>query len=347
MTQASPKNRRTRFWLLALVVLFAVTAVVAWSRVGMLNLPAPPDGLTFEDAGFAGLKDMQAVDHLIKAAAIAEGPDALPATADDAVRAVVEGLRRIRAGDTVDGLERMREGIRLDPDNLVLANAYRMETFRLRRAYLKQARAGLMLTAEFPPHLEKQPILFFEGLVADHPSRETRLHLALAWVDLMLLFPALEIKAPASVESVSLLTEILDGGDPGYVPALFARGLNHLHRPARLVWPEAAETPIDAAVQDIGRCVAIGRMYDVGSDRLRAGLAVALGDAYVKTGRYDVARSWWQIAQNLCADDHLRAAVRRRYAWTNDDMLDCLEAELDRSRADLGRPLSDLSFMWN
>ena len=27
--------------------------------------------------------------------------------------------------------------------------------------------------------------------------------------------------------------------EPAYVPALFGRGLNYLHRPARLVWPES------------------------------------------------------------------------------------------------------------
>ena len=117
----------------------------------------------------------------------------------------------------------------------------------------------------------------------------------MAWVDEMLLFPALEIKAPSSVQAVDLLTQVIDQGNAGYVPALFARGLNHLHRPARLIWPESAKTRRDAAAQDIGRCVAIGRHVSAGSARLRATLALSLGDAYVKDGRLNVARSWWQI----------------------------------------------------
>ena len=163
----------------------------------------------------------------------------------------------------------------------------------------------------------------------------------------MLLFPALEIKAPASVQSVDLLTQVLDKDYPAYVPALFARGLNHLHRPARLVWPESARTPKDAAARDIGRCVAIGRRLGAGSARLQATLALSLGDAYVKAGRLNVARSWWQIAQNLCRDEDLQTAVRRRYAWQNEEILDRLEDELDRGRSELDHPMTDLALMWN
>jgi hypothetical protein len=241
----------------------------------------------------------------------------------------------------------MRRGIRLDPNNLVLANAYRMVVFRLRRDFLAASRRALAVAPKFPPELDGQPIAFFEELDRQHASRETKLHLALSWVDEMLLFPALEIKAPASVQSVDLLTQVLDKDDPAYVPALFARGLNHLHRPARLVWPESARTPKDAAARDIGRCVAIGRRLGAGSARLQATLALSLGDAYVKAGRLNVARSWWQIAQNLCRDQDLQTAVRRRYAWQNEEILDRLEDELDRGRGELDHPMTDLAMMWN
>ena len=180
-----------------------------------------------------------------------------------------------------------------------------------------------------------------------NPCREAQLQLALAWVDEMLLFPALEIKAPSSVEAVRILTGLIDGGEEAYVPALFARGLNHLHRPARLVWPESESTPLDAAAQDIGRCVAIGRKLGVGSKRLQALLSVALGDAYVKAGKFSVARSWWQVAQNLCGDAVVQEAVRRRYGWRDEEILDGLEAELDRGRSELDRPMTDLAMMWN
>jgi hypothetical protein len=162
------------------------------------------------------------------------------------------------------------------------------------------------------------------------------------------LFPALEIKAPSSVEAVDLLSDLIDHGHAAYVPALFARGLNHLHRPARLVWPESAKTPRDAAVQDIGRCVAIGRKLGAGSPRLQATLAMTLGDAYVKAGEPSVARSWWQVAQNLArSDSSLQEAVRRRYGWNDEEILDRLEEELDRSRSQLDRPMTDLALMWD
>jgi len=242
----------------------------------------------------------------------------------------------------------MRTAVREEPTNLVLANVYRMEVFRLRRAFLREAKQRGELSPHFPPHLDRQPIAFFEELVREHPSREAKLSLALSWVDEMLLFPALEIKAPSSVQAVDILTELLSSPDnAAYVPALFARGLNHVHRPARLVWPESNRTEKDAAAKDIAKCVAIGRKLKVGSDRLHATLSMTLGDAYLKAGRFGVARSWWQIAQNLCRDEDLQQAVRRRYAWRDEEMLDRLEEELDRSRSELEHPMTDLAMMWN
>jgi hypothetical protein len=74
---------------------------------------------------------------------------------------------------------------------------------------------------------------------------------------------------------------------------------------------------------------------------------MTLGDAYVKTGRLNVARSWWQIAQNLCHDDDIQQAIRRRYAWGDEEILDRLEEELDRARMELDHPMTDLAMMWN
>jgi hypothetical protein len=259
---------------------------------------------------------------------------------------VRDGLRMIR-NDARSGLARMREGMRRDPNNLALANAYRMGVFQLKRSYLLASRRESRLAPEFPEHLEDQPFAFFHELFDAHPTRETKLHLALAWVDHMLLFPALEIKAPSSVEAVNLLTEILESDDAYYVPALFARGMNHLHRPARLVWPESTKTSMDAAERDIALCLAIGRKFGVGSDRLRALLLLARGDALIKAGRLNQGRSCWQLAQNVCHDEAFQAAVRRRYAWRDEEALERLEEELDRSRATLDRPMTDLSFLWN
>lgn len=343
------------------LVLAALTLVViaalAWMRGGMLNLPEVPPGLTLESSGLADLQAMRTVDEFIRrgtrmdfapASSAKDREPELPLGISPAAAMLVrDGLRKVEQGDWAAGLEIMREGIQQEPGNLVLGNAYRMVVFQQRREHVRSSRQSGLLVPEFPPHLAGEPIAFFTELVRRQRTREATLQLALAWVDEMLLFPALEIKAPASVEAVHLLTELLDAGEQGYVPALFARGLNHLHRPARLVWPEAASTPRDAAARDIGLCVAIGRKFDVGSDRLQATLAIALGDAYVKAGRLSLARSWWQLAQNIGHDDDLRDSVQRRFGWSDEAILDRLEAELDHCRTQLDRPMTDLAIMWS
>jgi hypothetical protein len=334
-----PKPRRA-LWFSAAGLLLLALGAFAWSRSGLLDLPSIPSGLSVEKTGLANLEEMKQLN-----AEIAETNST--SKLNPAAALVQSGLAVCHTGNASNGLEQIRQGIRLDPNNLVLANAYRMTVFGLRRDFLASAREQSSVIPQFPPELDHQPIRFFEELDGEHPSRETKLNLALAWVDEMLLFPALEIKAPSSVQAVDLLTTVVDKGEPGYVPALYARGLNHLHRPSRLVWPESAKTARDAAAQDIGRCVAIGRRFHVGSSRLQAILALSLGDAYVKAGRLGVARSWWQIAQNLCRDDDLQSAIRRRYAWQNEEILDRLEEELDRSRSSLEHPMTDLAMMWN
>jgi hypothetical protein len=322
-------------------LLVLVLGALAWLRAGLLDLPSVPGGLTLEAAGLSQLDRMKQENTQIWS------EPAQAATLSPAASLVQRGIAASRNGDSAMGLDQMRQGIRLEPNNLVLANAYRMVVFGLRRDFLVSSRKQSAVAPKFPPELDHQPILFFEELDRLHPTRETKLHLSLAWVDEMLLFPALEIKAPCSVQAVDLLTGVIEKGEPGYLPALFARGLNHLHRPARLVWPESAKTAPDAAARDLGRCVAIGRRFHAGSPRLQATLALSLGDAYVKAGRLSVARSWWQIAQNLCHDDDLQASIRRRYAWQNEEILDRLEEDLDRSRGELDHPLTDLALMWN
>ena len=337
---AARRVPRKLFWLGAFALLALGT--VAWLRTGMLDLPSVPRSVTRESAGLAGLDQMK----MLNAAIWSDSPQAVQSLSRGAAL-VHQGIISQRNGDTVAGLDQMRQGMRLEPGNLVLANAYRMVVFSLRRDFLAASRRDAVLTPKFPPELDRQPIAFFEELERQRSTRETKLNLACAWVDEMLLFPALEIKAPASVEAVDLLSGILEKENPDYVPALFARGLNHLHRPSRLVWPESAKTGPDAAARDLGLCVAIGRRFHAGSARLQASLALSLGDAYVKTGRLGVARSWWQVAQNLCHEPDLQAAVHRRYGWQNEEILDRLEEELDQTRNELEHPMTDLALMWN
>lgn len=336
----------------AATVVLGGVAIAAWSRVGLLDLPRVPGSVTLESAGLSDLEALAELDAYLRGGSeigyvVPVAGAMLPRRESEAVAKARLGILRLREGDAPSGLESMREGIRLAPQDLALTNAYRMEVFRLRREFLHQARAGGSLTPQFPPHLDRQPIAFFEELAAELPLREVQLQLALAWVDEMLLFPALEIKAPSSVQAVDILTALLEGGNENYVPALFARGLNHLHRPARLVWPESAKTPIDAAAQDISRCIAIGRKLGLSSPRLQATLAMTLGDSYVKAGRLSVARSWWQIAQNLDHSEMMQSAVRRRYSWPDERILDELELELDRARSELDHPMTDLATMWS
>jgi tetratricopeptide (TPR) repeat protein len=310
-------------------------------------LPAVPAGVTLQSAGLADLQRMKELNTLIWSDPQPGPSPQADGALSEAAKLVRRGIAAYRRGEKSAALQDIRRGIQLEPTNLVLANAYRMVVFKLRRDFLAESRREAVVAPKFPPELERQPIAFFEELDRQHPSRETKLALALSWVDEMLLFPALEIKAPASVEAVDLLTQVLERDDPAYVPALFARGLNHLHRPARLVWPESAKTPRDAAARDIGRCVAIGRRLGAGTPRLQATLALSLGDAYVKAGRLNVARSWWQISQNLCRDPDLEDAIRRRYSWQNEEILSCLEDDLDRGRSELDHPMTDLAMMWN
>lgn len=340
-----PSTRFRHAWVVA-GLLMAAIATLAWLRVGMLDLPTVPAGLTVEAAGLSQLEQMKVLNRLIWSEPGVPAEPQNTTVLSPAATLVQRGITAHRCGESRASLEQLQEGVQLEPRNLVLANAYRMVVFAMRRDFLAAARRESIAAPKFPPELEGQPIRFFEALDRQHRTRETQLHLALAWVDEMLLFPALEIKAPASVQAVDLLTQVVEQ-DPGYVPALFARGLNHLHRPARLVWPESTRTPREAAAQDIGRCVAIGRRFGVGSPQLQATLALSLGDAHVKAGRFSVARSWWQIAQNLCRDQELQAAILRRYAWQDEEILDRLEEELDRSRSELEHPMTDLALMWN
>jgi hypothetical protein len=336
-TAAVPRRRRA-WWKYggAGVVLIAVLAAVALRRGGLLALQSVPAGVTAERAGLAGLAALAA-----RAQALETGD----AGADVALRAGAEGMRKLRSGDVAGGLADLRAAAASSPDDLVLGNAYRMAVFRLRREALARGIDRVTLAARMPPALDGEPLRSLQSLAREHPSREAKLQLALAWVDEMLLFPALEIKAPASVESVDILSGIL-AAEPAYVPALYGRGLNYLHRPARLVWPEADKDPPDAASRDLGTCVAIGQRLGGGSQRLQASLALALGDAYAKEGKAERARSWWQIARNLCREADLADAVQRRLRWNDKDLFDRLEEELEGRMLDLEHPMTDLALMW-
>jgi len=340
-------------WSAFALAAVAVIAIVAVRRGGLLDLPPVSDRVTAETAGLSNLDQLArraaqldaAGSGTSDAARVGTSDAAGPGTSDAALIAASTGLKAVRDGEVERGLDSLRHALRLAPSDLVLGNAYRMTVLRLRRAALNDASARATLAGRLPPAIEREPIAFLETLRREHPGREVSLQLALAWVDELMLFPALEIKAPASVESVALLSGILEQ-EPAYVPALFGRGLNYLHRPARLVWPESKKMAPDAASRDLAQCVAIGRKIGGGSPRLVGTLALTLGDAYAREGHLETARSWWQIAQNTGADAGLSAAARRRFTWDDREVPDRLEQELETRMSDLDHPLSDLAILW-
>src|SRR5262249_35470488 len=111
--------------------------------------------------------------------------------------------------------------------------------------------------------------------------------------------------------------------------------------------PEKISAPPNAASSDIALAVAIGQKIGTGSNALKAELSLALGDAYAKEGKLSLARSWWQIANNMARDKKFRQRVFDRLKWNDDEVSENLEEILQHQMDDLDHPLSDLRFMWN
>src|ERR1041385_2037501 len=129
-----PAKSNKAAWIGAGVLLLAVAAF-AWSRVGMLNLPSVPGDITLDTAGLADLKEMKSLnDQIWSITPLAQDVprstlDAPTLLRSDALTSlpaaaslVQHGIAAYRRGDTTNALESMRQGIRLDPSNLVLAN---------------------------------------------------------------------------------------------------------------------------------------------------------------------------------------------------------------------------------
>ncbi len=331
-----------RLKIIAGMVLLGLLVVVAYLRSGLLDLPAVRKGVTAMDAGLLGLNEMKAMDEVVATGRASDGRNG-------AIAIAALGVAHIRLGESERGIRQLQKAVQTDPTNLVLGNTLRMEVLQLKRRWLRERADNGEIALDFPDYLNDEPIRFFRELVRTHPTREAKLQLALGLVDHMLLFPALEIKAPASVEAVEILTDILRDrkiNNAYYIPALYARGLNYLYRPFNLVWPEKIAAPPDAASKDLAAVVAIAQKVGVGSNTLKAEVALTLGDAYAKEGKSSLARSWWQIANNMVQDKRLRERVFLRLKWPDDDMRTNLEQVFERQMEDLDHPLSDLRFMW-
>jgi hypothetical protein len=322
--------------------LLATLIAVAYYRSGVLNLPEAPKAFSAADAGLEGLDGLRALDERIRG----DGPFSVTDAPTTEIR---DALSEIRRGNEGEGVRRMESLVEREPTNLVLGNILRMEIFNLtRRQLIVNANQG-EIALKLPEYLENEPAQFYRSLAVRRPEREVKLELALSLVDHMLLFPALEIKAPASVEAVEILSSVLDEPGPRgacYVPALYARGLNYLYRPFNLVWPERISAAPDAASRDIALAIAIGRKTGAGSNALKSELSLSLGDAYAKEGKLNAARSWWQLANNISHADQMRQRVFKRLRWNDDDLSENLEATLGEQMEDLDHPLSDLRFIW-
>lgn len=319
----------------ALVCLCA--ALAGCARV--IGLPPVPESVTARDAGLDGVASWAAQARILAEPAGASAP----ASAVESARAA---LARIARGEGPEGLRALGDVVVENPADLVLGNTFRMAVYRLHRAFLDAARERGERMPLLPPHLDGEPLRTLERAAAVLPTREIRLQIALAHVDKMVLYPALEIKAPASIDSVHAFTDIL-ATDPHYVPALVGRGLNHLNRPLGLVWPEHPAPPADAASRDFALAVAVGAKVGGASPRLKGLLLLLLGDAYAHEGKAGIARSWWSLAGEATDDLGIREELRRRAGWPETEFPARVEGRLEERMADLDSPVGDLSFLWD
>lgn len=316
------------------------------------GLPDVPATITAREAGLEALPQLAEEAKRIEMPSAAAVGDPLQGTpsrpVDDPIERVRLALESIDHGAGAEGLTSLSEALRASPSDLVIGNAFRMTVYRLNRAAREAAAARGEHTVVLPEYLRGEPLATLERLAVAtaKPSREIRLQIALGHVDRMVLEPALEIRAPESIESVRHLTDLLRD-EPYYVPALVARGLNHLNRPRHLVWPEHPGPAPDAASADLARAAAVGRRVGAAPRRVEATVLVLLGDAYAHEERPGLARSWWAFARGRAGGREESRALDDRLSWPDSNLSDRIEQRLEERMADTDHPVSDLSFLWS
>ena len=323
---------------LTTALLLSALAVSGCSRV--MGLPAVPESVTRKDAGLDGL---DAASQEAKRLRVKLADRAIPEDAIDRARAA---MALIDGGDAENGLGYFAAAVEAAPDDLVLGNAFRMQVYRLKLDFLAAARSRGDRSPAFPAYLGDEPLATLKRAAARSDARELAVQIALAAVDQMVLNPALEVKAPASIDSIHAFTAIL-GRDPYYVPALVGRGLNHLNRPRNLVWPEHPAPPANSASLDLALAAAVGAKVGGASPRVKGLLLLLLGDAYAHEGDAGVARSWWTVAGESTDDRGVHEELEERARWPEPEIPDRLEARLEERMEDTAAPLSDLSFLWD
>jgi hypothetical protein len=296
--------------------LLTVAVLLGCSRV--TGLPAVPASITRADAGLDGL-----------------------ARAADRARELLRPLE-----SATGGVEAWAGLVQAEPANLAVGNAFRMEVYRRKRAFLKEARERGVRSPVFPDELRAEPLATLNRVASSRPGREVRTQIALSYVDQMFLDPALEVRAPASIDSVHEFSAIL-ADRPYDVPALVGRGLNYLNRPLKLVWPEHPAPPADAASRDLALAAAVGARVGGASPRVKGFLLLLLGDAYAHEGKAGLARSWWTLAGEATDDRGIHAELAIRAGWPEPEMPARIEARLEERMDEVDAPVSDLSFLWD
>lgn len=325
----------------------AVVCAAPLSCAKVTGLPEVPASLTRRDAGLDELprfvEEGKALARPLtdeERSRFAAGP---PTAVVDRTRAAMD---RIARGDAPGGLSMFSGIVEANPADMVVGNAFRMQVHRMKRDFLAAERARGERSPAFPDYLSSEPLSTLTRAASASATREPRIQIALAYVDKMMLDPALEVRAPASIDSVHAFTEVIDGS-PYDVPALVGRGLNHLNRPHRLVWPEHPAPPENAASQDLGLAAAVGAKVGGASARVKGMLLLLLGDAYAHEGKPGLARSWWTLAAEATGDRRVQDELRIRATWPEPEMADRLEARLEERMGEVDAPVSDLAFLWD
>ena len=154
----------------------ATSALSGCTRV--TGLPEVPESLSRSDAGLDGLGE-----------------------AAEKARVALDG---VRGGDSVSRLEALGGLVEANPENLVLGNAFRMEVYRQKRQFLAAGRARGERSPDFPDALAAEPLATLTRIAAKNPATELRVQVGLSHVDQMVLDPALEVAAPASIDPTTM-----------------------------------------------------------------------------------------------------------------------------------------------
>jgi len=178
-------------------------------------------------------------------------------------------------------------------------------------------------------------IEFFEQLVQRNPDdRWARMELSVTYVDKIPTcggLAAVVCKGTLARRSLDQLDRLLEE-DPDWWPALYGRGMNHLH------WPRALRHSSDAAA-DFRRCLELQGADAVEREPYHARTYILLGDALAKSKDYRAAREAWRSGLSVFPDS---PELSERSALEGDERL----LEFVEQNRSLENPIdTDFSFL--